>query len=271
MIIRIVYYNINSSKTLIDLVDFFNNYDKSVSKGGYHVIDGALKRKDGQFFGKLNQKNILMNISIRSEEAFQKLQAEKILNPEFLVPHEEIDSDEFSNELDEVFKKGKFFENEYFLFKDLEVISFKFEDNSIPLSTDLLDNWYIPIRSNNDFKNLTDFYKKNTKDILDMWYIIIDEEIKCKDGRVLGEKSRISVCLLYITKSRSPFKRMVGEGLIKEEDVFRAINFNEDYLKIDYFIWNFKKSKEFFNSVKKLADYLKDVDFKFEDNTILNI
>lgn len=206
MIIKTIYYLINSSKNLIDLVDFFNNNDESVFQAGYHVVDGALMCKNGHKFGVFNHKNIIMIISIRSEDSFQKLLNDKTLNPKFLVSRDEINSDEFYDENhDEVFKKGKSFEDNYALFNYLEEISFKFDDNSIPLSTDLLDYWYIPIRSNMVYKRINELCK-NAKDIDDKDYIIIDEEIKCKDGRILGEKNKITVYFEFITQYKRPFQ-----------------------------------------------------------------
>ena len=49
----LVHYWITSSKSWIDLVDFFDNHDVTFSSPVYFMIDGALKRKEGQFFGDI--------------------------------------------------------------------------------------------------------------------------------------------------------------------------------------------------------------------------
>jgi len=268
MVIRVVNYWIKSSKIWIDLVDFFNNYDGSVSISVYYVIERALKCKDGRLFGHPNQKNLLMTLSIESEDDFQKLLSDKILNPDFLISDEEIGSEEFSEKPEETYKNENFFHlNYYKLFKYLEENSFKFEDNSIPLTPDLLDYWYVPIPSNTVYERVNALYK-NKNLIDDMDYIIIDEEITCKNGRVLGEKDKIMICYRFITGKKELFKILVNDGVIQEEQVFRAFDFNEEHLKIHYFHWSFKKSKQSFNSAEELADYLKEIDFRFEDNTI---
>ncbi len=78
------------------------------------------------------------------------------------------------------------------------------------------------------------------------------------------------ICYEFITEKRELFEILIDEGVIQKEQVFRAFDFNEEHLKINYFDWNFKKSKQSFNSAEELADYIKEIDFKFEDNTSFN-
>jgi hypothetical protein len=234
------------------------------------MVDGALKLKNGKYIGDIDQKNIILSIAIKSEDIFQKLILEKVLNPEYFVTNEEIEPDELSENPEEEFRNGIFFETDYELFEHLKEISFKFKDGSIPLTPSLLEYWYVPIHSNNMYKNIKPLYE-NKNLIFDMDYVIIDEEIPCKNGRVLGKKKQITVCFEFISKNyRRPFLKMIDEGVLQEELVFRAIDFNEEHLTIDYFDWNFKKTKQSFNSAEELADYLEEIDFKFEDNTSFN-
>ncbi|MFW9875500.1 MAG: hypothetical protein ACFFG0_20530 [Candidatus Thorarchaeota archaeon] len=264
----LVHYWITSSKSWIDLVDFFDNHDVTFSSLVYFMLDGALKRKEGQYFGDIDQKNILMSIAIKSEDLFQKLISEKVLNPEYFITHDEIEPDEFSENAAVSFKNGLFFETDYELFEHLKEISFKFQDGSVPLTPYLLKYWYVPIHSNSMYKNIKPLYE-NKNLIFDMDYVIIDKEITCKDGRVLGKKKQITVCFEFISKYyRRPFLKLFEEGVLKEEQVFRAIDFNKEHLKIDYGHWTFKKSLQRFRKEEKMAEYLEEIDFKFEDNTI---
>lgn len=271
MINRIkIYFWIRSNKILIDIVDFFNNTnrDKIGYRSGINVIDGALKCKDGRFFCKVNQKNILFSLFIKSEEALQDLINKKVLNPKLFVPHEEIEPSELGKNFEEgVFKNGKWFEIDMDLFDYLEELSFKFEDNSIPLTPALLERWYIPIRSNIEHNRISENYERfHYTDR--MAYIIMDEEIKCKDGRILGKNNKITVCFQFNTPCKNLFEKLVREGLVKKEDIFRAIEFKEDQIQIDYFFWKFKRKKQRFKSIDKLTEYLKAINFKFDDNAI---
>ncbi len=184
--IRILYYYlIQSSDLWIDLKDYINNTDDCTI---YHIIEGALKLNNGKLFGSLDKKNILMSIIIRSEDDFQNLLAKISLNPEFLIKNKEIDPSEFDKTLNEIFKKGKMYETEYEVLDYLKKINYKFEDKTIPISTNLLDNWYVPIHSNMSFKQFHDFYKtyKKEREIIFIIYKIIDEVIHCKDDRLFG-------------------------------------------------------------------------------------
>lgn len=87
-------------------MDFFDNHDVTTSVPTYDILDGALKRKDGQHMGDIEQKNIFMFISIKSKDSFQKLISDKVLNPDYFIDHEEIDPDELSENPDDIFKNG---------------------------------------------------------------------------------------------------------------------------------------------------------------------
>lgn len=265
--LRVVYYLITSSKSWLDLVDFLNNQDGSVSENAYFVLDRAIKLKDGKYFGYPGKKNILLAIAIDSEEAFQNLLAKRILTPEQVVSYEEMDPNEFSKDPSRIFRDEiPFLKNHFKLLKYLKKNGFTFEDGSIPLTPLLLDYWYVPITSNTVYENVLPL-RDDPKLIFDMDYIIIDEEITCKDGRVLGKKDQITVCFEFVSIDfRRPFQKLFEEGILREDQVFRAVVFNEKHLKIHY-DWEFKKSYQSFNTTKEMTNYLEEINFTFEDGT----
>ena len=150
-----------------------------------------------------------MSIAIKSEDMFQKLKLKKNLNPKYLITHEEIEPDEFNENAAVIFKNGIFFESDYDLFEHLMEISYKFKDGSIPLTPFLLKYWYVPITSNIVYENVLPL-NENKNLVFDMDYVIIDEEITCKDGRVLGKKDQITICFEFISKFyRRPFQKLL--------------------------------------------------------------
>jgi hypothetical protein len=247
-------------------VDFLNNNKEFGWDTGYNFIKDALKLKNDSYFG--NKNNIILGISIESEEFLNKmLLGESVFDSNLLVSKENIDSDEFDKKHSiNIFKKGIWFETVYELHDYLEKIAFKFNDNLLPPSLSRLDYWYIPIQSNKIHQKLIDYYKKQ-KDIHDMYYIIIDEEIKCKDNRILGQKNKIELCIGFITILKKPFEIIVNEGIIGNDDVYRATVFNENHLNLEYYHWNFKQKKKSFNTQTELIKYLNELEFKFNDNT----
>jgi len=264
----IYYYLIDSSKEFLKIIDFFNNNRKMLRITGYNLVKNALKLKNNTFFGEKDSQNIIIRFSIRSDDFLNDiLSGRSSINPKYLVSKGDVDNDEFNDKYGRnTFKKGISFEKRIEFYEYLERNAFKFNNNSLLPSLSLLDYWYIPISSNKIHQDLINYYCK-TPDIQDKYYIIIDEEIKCKDNRILGIRDKITLCIGFITFLKKPFELMVNEGIIERDDIFRATVFKEEYLSLDYYYWNFKHKKKSFNKQTDLVKHLEKLNLKFDDES----
>ena len=132
-----------------------------------------------------------------------------------------------------------------------------------------LYSWIVVVTTNKEHISLLDYIFENKGDVYLGVDIVFDGALKRKDGRLIGENSKKMLLITFTTKTKNYFKDIIEKSIINSNAIISVDNdIDEDEFFIEDETELLKKGKSFENE-RKLLKYLDQIDFRFDDDSLL--
>jgi len=212
------YYWVKTEEERLRFYDFYHRSRPNIIKNGSLILKEPLILNDGTIIGEKDRLSVVILFSILEKNIIDEMIQKSIITPENLFE---------SNDIEQDSEKCIYFESNYKMVQYLNKKNHIYRDGSIPThGLHELENWliYLPSKVKHDL--LSDALFRENMLQNSFGYSILKGSLLTKDGRVFGQKGKITLYLgIMTTFDYNCVYQLISDRIVDKYNAIQHKNF----------------------------------------------